>query len=1011
MTLFSQQASRTDSDDRFEVVACNALGLLLIGGVCLIVMTFAWPSERDRSFRQAIVAFDQKSPDAFERIEQHAARYPDDPAGIFLAGEAAAKYFHHERAIEYYRALPRDQSRWELHAELGLARRYRVLGKMLEEEQHLNNVLKLDPTNIDANHRLGHLLQVQGRTWESATPFMMQIRRGKCRGDELLGVSATERFFRVDEDIEYSVTRPEHPQAIASLGTARRMVFENRNEEAEKLLRRIVSESPHVGEAQGRLGRIVFDRGNKEEFHAWQEQLSQKAQQHPEVWFVQGLEARRSGLIEGAIHCFVQAVRLSPNHLPATLQVAGCLELVGEAKAAQEFKRRAEQLSELDVLLNAIRSNVNESLILDVTRRLVALNRYWEAAGWLHVLAHLELPKDPERPKSQQWAGLAAKTPDQNAGFETVLKSLELDHFLKPHWSGESLNTLSRHNEPDSSKFTKVDFQLNDEAGLRGIQFTYFEGTTEATRLQHIFNVVGGGVGVVDFDLDGWPDLHLAQANDWRNPLPQPSYYDRLFRNLRGEQFADVSLLANVFEPGFSHGVGVEDFDQDGFPDLYVCNLGANRLFHNNGDGSFVDVTQEAGIAGNEWSIGSVIADFSGDGLPDVYVGNYSKIEETEKKECFHSTGEPMACTPNVLSAESDRLYLNLGNGGFEEITDASGIRETSGRALGMIAWDFTGNGRLSLFVANDTSANFLFHNLTTEMSGIPLFQEEGILRGLAFDADGNAQGSMGVAAGDAHNDGRIDLFVTNFANESNTFYSQGIDGSFYDVTRQINLRDSGYAMLGFGTQFVDIDSDGWEDLVATNGHVDQSVTSPDADRMRPQLFRNESGSRFSEVIENSSSGYFSKSYLGRAVAIFDFNRDGRKDFAVSHLHAPMALVANRTLSESRPLVIRLIGRHQTRSAIGAKLRLRIGEMVWTRMLVAGDGYLVTNEHSIIFPVPPGETVAELEVVWPGGLIQKWKNPVHGQEILVIEGRDQWYVVGDLEKLSITPPVQMPPVQ
>ncbi len=972
-----------------------ALMLLLGAGIVVGLRCFLFPSKQEQSFRSILLAIDEQSPEAFMSLQKHVDDYPDDFAGVFLAGEVASKMFQHDLAIQYYRRLPRDAGEWQLLADLGLAKRYRILGMMLQEEQCLRQVLSLDSTNGEANHRLGHLLQVQGRTWESAECFIMQLRRGKCRGDELLGVATTERFFRADEDVEHSVSKTEQPQAIASLGDARRFLFENRNAEAEEILKKIVAESPQIGEAQGRLGRLIFERGQIAEFLTWRGLLPEAAMQHPEVWFVQGLQARRMGQTAGAVYCFLRAIRLSPNHLPANLQIGGCLEILGKKEVAEFFTQRAALLSELETILNLLRDQVDEPLILKAVERLVKLQRYWEACGWLHVLAQLGSPDNPARPTAGQWANIARRDPQQNAGFATMLKSLELEEFTEPNWSTLSSDTLSNARTSERPSTELVLLALNDEAKVSGIDVQYFEGTESANRLEHIFNVVGGGVGALDFDNDGWADLHVAQANDWRHPKISNAWMDKLYRNVRGQNFADVAVNANLLEPGFTHGICAEDFDQDGFTDILVCNLGANRLFKNNGDGSFLDVTETAGIAGNEWSIGGIIADLNGDRFPDMYVGNYSNLQETAAKICHRAEGQEMACTPDVLTAASDRLYLNRGDGTFEDITDVSSIRETSGRALGMIGWDFTGSGRISLFVANDTSANFLFMNLETDSFGIPKFQEEGILRGVAFDGDGNAQASMGVAAGDANNDGKIDLFITNFANESNTLYSQNLDSFFYDVTRQVDLRDSSYTMLGFGTQFADLDGDGWEDLLVSNGHVDQSTNSPGADMMKPQVFRNLNGQRFSEIPPEKCGSYFENTYLGRAVATLDWNKDGQLDFGISHIHAPFSLVTNRTPWSGQSFVMSVVGRRGAREATGAKIRVRIGGQNYFRFVIAGDGYLVTNEPKLFFAVPAGQQLEEIEIHWPGGQVQFWKSVAEfaGEEVKFVEGRPQPYVL------------------
>ncbi len=968
---------------------------LLIGNLIVLIPLF-FPSARLRSVSDLHAAIIEHQPDVRAKVIDHLTAFPDDPAALFIGAELAAADHDHKLALEYLSKLPEDAGCWQLQRELGIAKRCRVQGRMLDEEEHLRNILQLDPTHSDANHRLGHLLQVQGRSWESVEPFMMQLRRGKCRGDELMGVASSERFFREDADFE-RMSLELHPaeSGVALLGTARTMLFENRNAEAEQLLRQVIATVPWLGEAQGRLGRIIVERGDFDEFMVWRGSLPDAARNHPEVWFVQGLQARRIGLTDGAIHCFLKAIQLSPNHLSANLQIAGCLESIGKSEAAQVFQKRAKLLSELETTLSSLRNNIDEQLMIQAADRLAQLGRYWEAAGWLYVVSQLELPDDLTLPTPRQWGRLAVRDPEQNSTITRQIAALDIGRFAEPNWGLQAAGKVRSSPQEILPQGSPVSWEFTDEAAAAGINFTYFEGTTEETRLQHIFNVVGGGMAAVDFDLDSWPDLHIAQANDWRAGVDQSEVLDRLYRNRNGIRFEDVATVANLIEPGFSHGVCAGDFDQDGFPDVSVANLGANRLFHNNGDGTFDDVTSIADVAGNEWSITSVLADFSGDELPDLYVGNYSKRDETANKKCHRSTGEEMACTPDLLTAEPDRLYLNLGDGRFRDVTDESQIRETSGRALALIAWDFTGNGRTSLFVANDTSANFLFHNLDTNSAGVPEFSEEGVLRGLAFDADGNAQASMGVAASDANGDGKLDLFVTNFENESNTFYSQSPDGLFLDLTRQFGLRDSGFGMLGFGTQFADFDGDGWDDLIATNGHVDKPRDSAGQDRMRPQLFRNLVGSSFAEIPPDVLGTFFQHDYLGRGLATLDWNKDGRTDFGVSNLHAPFSLVTNHTPSSSDSVAVRLISTSGMRDGTGATIRAKIDGRDHFRLAVAGGGYLTTNEQTYVFYVPNGKVIEELEVQWSNSEVQLWNMPPESRELVLVEGRKLPIEVGD----------------
>ena len=361
-------------------------------------------------------------------------------------------------------------------------------------------------------------------------------------------------------------------------------------------------------------------------------------------------------------------------------------------------------------------------------------------------------------------------------------------------------------------------------------------------------------------------------------------------------------------------------------------------------------------------------------------------MEETARKECKDKSGEQMACTPDMLTAEFHRLYLNEGDGRFRDITSESGMRIPNGRGLGLVAWDFGGDGRLGLFVANDTSPNFLFINSGTGNDGIPKFREEGAVRGVAYDADGNAQACMGIAAGDANGDGQLDMYITNFFGESDTLYMQKADGFFDDATRPFTLRDAGFWTLGFGCQFADLDGDGWDDLISTNGHVDQHSSRGDEDRMPPQVFRNLRGKRFEEVPGTKLGPFFQKGYLGRGLATLDWNRDGKTDVAISHLHSPFALVTNQTKSSGTPLVIKLVGRTGAREPTGAIVRVQTESRVMFRLLTAGDGYLSTNERRLAFAIPKGEQVNQLDVKWPRGVMQHFGAVRAGLEVLLIEG-------------------------
>ncbi len=968
-----------------RLLALN-LVLLTVAGAFVCLQPECFPTANQRLVKQIQSALQLRQPKVYELALDYLKKVGPQPYAIALAADSAAITFHSEQANAYYSQLPADGGRWEFHARLGLARRCSVAGELTEEERHLRRALELVPFHLEAMSRLGHLLQLSGRTAEATPLFFNLIRMGRCRGDELIALAAPERFFRTDERVEILGLAANPPDPLAQLAVARRLLFENRTSEAESLFRKIIDVAPHLGEAQGRLGRIIFDREDLDEFFQWQGSLPVAARSHPEVWFVLGMQARRTGQLEGAVRCFLETLMLVPNHLGANIQIVGCLEQLKYSDLAKEFANRGDLLAKLEANFNRLRTDVNSELISLCVTRMEELGRYWEAAGWSYVLTHLyDAPQAAARKDVQRFLKLANWSPTPILENLNPVSRLRRSEFAEPRFSPSAAATKSKANAIADS--TSWDFQ--DDARRVGIDFQYYEGTTEATRLQHIFNVVGGGMAATDYDLDGWCDLYLAQANNWRNKSIQPDYPDRLYRNLSHDQFQDVTSLAGLGDLGFTHGVAAGDFDQDGFPDIYLGNLGPNRLYRNNGDGTFTEVTDVAGVAGNEWTTSSTFADFSGDGLPDLYVANYSLLNETAAKECKRENGELMACTPDLLTAEFHRFYWNQGDGTFRDVTAPAGMRLPNGRGLGLVTWDFDGNGRVGLFVGNDTSPNFLFIHSGSDRDGVPTFREEGVIRGVAFDTDGNAQACMGVAAGDVNGDGRIDMYITNFFGESDTLYSQLDDGSFADATRRFALRDVGFWTLGFGCQFVDFNGDGWEDIVATNGHVDQHSRRGDPDRTPPQLFLNRQGQRFDEVPPERLGSYFQQGYLGRGLAKLDWNRDGRVDFAVSQIHGPFTLVTNRTPSVGAPLLIRLVGRTGARDPIGATVKVRTGEQEMIRLVTGGDGYLVANDRFLHFAIPETSSEIELEVRWPGGKVQRWQGVSPGGETLLIEGRDR----------------------
>ena len=986
---------------RFSFGVPEAVVAILLVGLFSTLRSLIFPRPVERSRSEILSLMNERHGSVLELAEKHVQAYPDDTIGLALCAEAMASQFNHERAIELFQKLPKDGGEWQFLANYGMGKRFESLGRLSQAEVHYQAALELFPEHIDTNMRFGHILQSTGRVWEAGPHFFKLLLQGKCNGDYLLGMSATDRFFRRDDRMESEGISLDPPEPLIYLSYARRAILDNRNDDAERLLRKVLAVRPELGEAQGRMGRLLSDKGNAAEFEAWRREVPKAALNHPEVLFSLGLQASRTGQTVGAARCFLEALKLSPNHLASNVQLASCLEKLQRADISRKFVARGKLLAQLESGLNLARSDLSEVILVGVVNSQRDLGRFWETIGWCYVMRWVDVDQDFPRKVFAENFALARSEPAANFSLMRPELELSADDFPWPNWADAAVSPeMNSDNVEDYGSW-----KLEDVAQSVGIDFNYIEGTTEATRLNHIFCTVGGGLGAIDFDRDGWPDLHLAQANDWTNPAPQPELTDCLYRNNGQERFLDVSHQAGVAEPAFSHGVTVGDYDQDGFPDLYINNKGLNRLYHNCGDGTFDDATAVTGTAGDpeDWSISSAFADLNGDQAPDLYVLNYAPVTPTAEKLCHRGDGSQSACTPDVLIARPDRFYLNQGDGTFRDVTAESGIVDPNGRGLGVVVWKYGSDNRLGLFVANDTTENYLFVNQGNSPAGVPRFQEEGVVRGVAYDIDGNAQASMGVAGGDGNRDGELDLFVTNFYNDSNTYYSRGADGFFTDLTRPFNLRNTSFKMLGFGAQFADLNCDGWQDLIATNGHVDQETSDGTMDRMPPQVFGNQNGQRFEEVSAKSLGTFFEGKYLGRGMAILDWNRDGRTDVGISHLHAPFALLSRRDSWEGAkrvPLVIRLVGTRSCREPIGATIEVRSGSEKYYSLQTGGSGFVASNDPSHHFFVSTENDAVSVTVQWPDGTQQTWDQVVTGRESLLIEGNSTAQPLRVLTNLS-----------
>ena len=509
----------------------------------------------------------------------------------------------------------------------------------------------------------------------------------------------------------------------------------------------------------------------------------------------------------------------------------------------------------------------------------------------------------------------------------------------------------------------------------------YFRDVTDAMKLdfrhingfsaeRRLVETMGSGGVLFDFDNDEDLDLYLVQGNSL-SPSTETSPKNRLYRNDAGV-FADITLSANVGDTGYGLGAVAADYDSDGDRDLYVTNLGKNVLYRNNGDGTFTDVTEDAQVGCPLLSASAAFADIDRDGDLDLYVCNYVEYALETDIPCYYKNRLRIYCGPNEYHGIADVLYRNNGDGTFTDVTKSAGVYEPTTRGLGVVFTDVNGDGWVDIYVANDMSPNTLFIN-----QGDGTFQEEGVLRGVAYNGDGLANGSMGIDAGDYDNDGDIDLWVSNFSLEANCLMQNDGDGYFEDVTFDTNLADPSFYSLGFGTRFIDFDNDGWLDLLVGNGHIWDNVKQidPKLSYAQPvQLFHNQGGKQtdyigFTEI--TTEAGLDKIPYVVRGMLFGDIDRDGDVDVVLCQSNRPAVILSNEVGNANAWLTVKLVGTDRNTDALGAQVQLEAGGMTLVREVICGASYLSGNDLRLTFGLGGAVQVDNLRIRWHNGSVQE----------------------------------------
>ena len=501
---------------------------------------------------------------------------------------------------------------------------------------------------------------------------------------------------------------------------------------------------------------------------------------------------------------------------------------------------------------------------------------------------------------------------------------------------------------------------------------------------RYIVESMSGGVALIDYDNDGDLDLYLVNSLTVDMVKSGGRTRSALYRNDGGWKFVDVTDRAGVGDIGWGMGAAVGDYDNDGFDDLYVTCLGANRLLRNGGDGTFKDVTDRAGVGDPRWSTGAAFFDYDNDGRLDLFVTNYvdfdvNRLPEFGKGRTCQYKGVPVQCGPRGLPGAGDSLYHNNGDGTFTDVSKRAGVSDPQGfYGLGVLCADFDEDGWVDVYVANDSTPNFLYRN-----QGDGTFKEVGFVSGTAVNENGSEQGSMGVTAGDYDHDGRLDVFVTNFADEYNTLYRGGPRLSFADVSYAAKVAEVALPLVGWGTKFFDYDNDGWVDLFVANGHVYPQLENY---RQRKLLHRNNRDGTFTEVAAQAGAPLLEQR-VGRGVAFGDLDDDGDVDLVVGDLDGPPQVLRNDGGSANNAVVVKTVGTKSNRDGIGARVRVVSGDLTQVDEVRSGGSYVSQSDLRLHFGLGSRAKVDLIEVRWPGGAVDKITGAAANRVLTVKEGQ------------------------
>ena len=521
-----------------------------------------------------------------------------------------------------------------------------------------------------------------------------------------------------------------------------------------------------------------------------------------------------------------------------------------------------------------------------------------------------------------------------------------------------------------------------DILGQSGITFKHISSPEK----KYIVESMSGGVALFDYDNDGYTDIYFVNSLTMDLLKSPTKPQSELYHNNGNGTFTNATAKSGLGDVGWGMGVCAGDYNNDGWDDLYVTSLGPDHMFKNNGNGTFTDVTKTAGVSDPRWSTGAAFVDYDNDGYLDLFVSNYVDFDvnnlPSNERPCLYR-GIEVQCGPRGLRGAGDTLYHNNGNGTFSDVSAKAGVSDPNGYyGLGVVCSDFDGDGWVDIFVANDATPNFLYHN-----NGNGTFKDIGFISGTAVNENGSEQACMGVTVGDYDHDGKFDIFATNFSQEYNVLYRGTGTNMFTDVSHTAGFVNQPY--VSWGTKFFDYDNDGWLDLFVANGHVYPQVDKANLDagyRQRKSLHKNNRNGTFSEVAAQSGAPLM-ENRVSRGVAFGDIDNDGDIDMVINDLDGAPSLLRNDGGNANNSVLIKTIGDKSNRDGIGARVKVVSGDLMQIDEVRSGASYISHNDLRLHFGLEKRTKIDLIEIRWPSGAVDKLEGVGVNKLLVVKEGK------------------------